>query len=93
MCLASAVPTRGRFTDEAGLAFEEAAAMTEMRLSPRERQVAILLALGHTNQQVASSLAISVRTAEVHRTHAMEKLHARSRVELVAWALENDLLH
>jgi DNA-binding NarL/FixJ family response regulator len=86
------IDERGRF-HEAGLTFDEAAAVTNGRLTPRERQVAILLALGHTNQEIASSVAISVRTAEVHRTHAMEKLHARSRVELVAWALQNDLLH
>ena len=43
-------------------------------LSDREREVLRLLALGHTNQEIAKQLYISVRTAETHRAHIMQKL-------------------
>ena len=43
-------------------------------LSEREREVLRLLALGHTNQEIAKMLYISVRTAETHRAHIMQKL-------------------
>ena len=43
-------------------------------LSDREREVLRLLALGHTNQEIAQMLFISVRTAETHRAHIMQKL-------------------
>ncbi len=45
-------------------------------LSEREREVLRLLALGHTNQEIARQLYISVRTAETHRAHIMQKLRA-----------------
>jgi DNA-binding NarL/FixJ family response regulator len=52
-------------------------------LSEREREVLRLLALGHTNQEIAKLLYISVRTAETHRAHIMQKLRLSSRAELV----------
>jgi two-component system, NarL family, response regulator NreC len=61
-------------------------------LSEREREVLRLLALGHTNQEIASMLFISVRTAETHRAHIMQKLRLSSRAELVRYALEQGLL-
>jgi two-component system, NarL family, response regulator NreC len=61
-------------------------------LSEREREVLRLLALGHTNQEIAASLFISVRTAETHRAHIMQKLHLRTRAELVRYALEHGVL-
>ena len=61
-------------------------------LSDREREVLRLLALGHTNQEIAKSLYISVRTAETHRAHIMQKLRLKSRAELVRYALENGLI-
>ena len=51
-------------------------------LSDREREVMRLLALGHTNQEIAALLYISVRTAETHRAHIMQKLGLASRGEL-----------
>ena len=51
-----------------------------------------LLALGHTNQEIAKQLFISVRTAETHRAHVMQKLGLASRAELVRYALEEGLL-
>ena len=61
-------------------------------LSDREREVLRLLALGHTNQEIAKRLFISVRTAETHRAHIMQKLGLRTRAELVRYALVNGLL-
>ena len=61
-------------------------------LSEREREVLRLLALGHTNQEISKQLYISVRTAETHRAHIMQKLRLSSRAELVRYALEQGLL-
>jgi two-component system, NarL family, response regulator NreC len=61
-------------------------------LSEREREVLRLLALGHTNQEIAKLLFISVRTAETHRAHIMQKLHLSTRAELVRHALSEGLL-
>ena len=61
-------------------------------LSEREREVLRLLALGHTNQEIAKMLYISVRTAETHRAHIMQKLRLSSRAELVRYALTEGLL-
>jgi two-component system response regulator NreC len=61
-------------------------------LSEREREVLRLLALGHTNQEIAEMLYISVRTAETHRAHIMQKLRLSSRAELVRYALGEGML-
>jgi two-component system response regulator NreC len=61
-------------------------------LSDRERDVLRLLALGHTNQEIAGTLFISVRTAETHRSHIMQKLHLQTRAQLVRYALGQGLL-
>jgi two-component system response regulator NreC len=61
-------------------------------LSDREREVLRLLALGHTNQEIAQQLYISVRTAETHRAHIMQKLRLSSRAELVRYAIAQGLL-
>ena len=61
-------------------------------LSEREREVMRLLALGHTNQEIATMLYISVRTAETHRAHIMQKLRLSSRAELVRYAIEQGML-
>ncbi len=61
-------------------------------LSDREREVLRLLALGHTNQEIAEQLYISVRTAETHRAHIMQKLRLSSRAELVRYALDQGLM-
>ena len=61
-------------------------------LSDREREVLRLLALGHTNQEIAKMLFISVRTAETHRAHVMQKLRLSTRAELVRYALAEGML-
>jgi DNA-binding NarL/FixJ family response regulator len=64
----------------------------ENPLSEREQEVLRLLALGHTNQEIAKQLYISVRTAETHRAHIMQKLRLQTRAELVRYALAQGLL-
>ena len=71
---------------------EAAMRAEEDPLSDREREVLRLLALGHTNQEIAKTLYISVRTAETHRAHIMQKLRLSTRAELVRHALANGLL-
>ena len=61
-------------------------------LSDREREVLRMLALGHTNQEIAKRLYLSVRTVETHRAHVMQKLRLETRAELVHYALEQGLL-
>jgi two-component system response regulator NreC len=71
---------------------KERAAAEADPLSEREREVLRLLALGHTNQEIAQALYISVRTAESHRAHIMQKLRLSTRAELVRYALSHGLL-
>jgi DNA-binding NarL/FixJ family response regulator len=56
-------------------------------LSEREHDVLRLLALGHTNQEIAKLLFISIRTAETHRARIMQKLGLTTRAEIVRYAL------
>jgi DNA-binding NarL/FixJ family response regulator len=61
-------------------------------ISERERDVLHLLALGYTNQEIATKLYISVRTVDTHRAHIMRKLGLNTRAELVLFALANGLI-
>ena len=64
----------------------------EPPLSPREREVLRLVALGYTNQQAAEILYLSVKTVETYRARVMAKLGLHTRAELVRYALRNGLL-
>jgi two-component system, NarL family, response regulator NreC len=61
-------------------------------LSEREVQVLRLIALGHTNAEIAEQLFLSVRTVETHRSHIQQKLRLSTRAELVGYALERGLI-
>ena len=61
-------------------------------LSDRETEVLQLIALGHTNTEIAEQLYLSVRTVESHRAHIQQKLRLSTRAELVRYALDHDLL-
>jgi len=65
----------------------------EKGLSEREREVLKYLALGHTNQDIAELLHISVKTVETYKTRVMEKLDLRKRAELVRYAMENGIIN
>ena len=71
---------------------EERARADEDPLSEREHEILRLLALGHTNQEIASQLYLSVRTVETHRAHIMQKLRITTRAELVRYALDHGML-
>jgi two-component system, NarL family, response regulator NreC len=61
-------------------------------LSEREVEVLRLIALGHTNTEIAQQLFLSVRTVETHRAHIQQKLRVSSRAELVGYALQRGLV-
>jgi two-component system response regulator NreC len=61
-------------------------------LSDREVEVLKLIALGHTNAEIAGQLYLSVRTVESHRSHIQQKTRQSSRAELVRYALQNGLV-
>lgn len=61
-------------------------------LSPREAEVLRLMALGHTNREVAEQLDLSVRTVETHRSHIQQKLGLGTRPELTRYALDHGLI-
>jgi two-component system response regulator NreC len=71
---------------------EERVRAEEDPLSEREHEILRLLALGHTNQEIAGQLYLSVRTVETHRAHIMQKLRIQTRAELVRYALEHGML-
>lgn len=62
------------------------------RLTPREREVLRLIALGHTSVEIAHKLGLSPRTIETHRARIHRKLNLDTRAELVRYALQHDLL-
>jgi two-component system, NarL family, response regulator NreC len=61
-------------------------------LSEREVDVLRLIALGHTNAEIAGQLYLSVRTVETHRSHIQQKLSLSTRAELVHYAIERGLI-
>ena len=65
---------------------------TSQRLTPREREILRLLALGYTNREAATELNISVRTVETHRASILAKLRVRTRADLVRYARQNHML-
>lgn len=61
-------------------------------LSERELEVLRMIALGHTNAEIAATLFLSVRTVETHRAHVQQKLSVSTRAELVRYAIDHGLL-
>lgn len=62
-------------------------------LTEREREILILLAKDHTNNEIASILYISYKTVDYHRTNLMKKLNLHSKVELTKYALRRGLIN
>jgi len=75
-----------------GVSREETGDNDQEQLSPRELEVLTLVAQGYTNQQMADSLFLSVKTVETYKARVMEKLNLHSRVELVRYALQHGFL-
>jgi two-component system, NarL family, response regulator NreC len=61
-------------------------------LSERELEVLKLIALGHTNNEIAEQLYLSVRTVESHRAHIQQKLGMTTRSDLVRYAIDRGLI-
>src|SRR5215212_1540226 len=76
----------------ARIASQDPAAGPADDLTDREREVLRLIALGHTNGEIASQLFLSVRTVESHRAHIQQKLGLTTRAELVRYALDRGLI-
>lgn len=57
------------------------------RLTAREREVALMLARGDNNHEIAKALGISVKTVDTHRGHLLEKLECRNNVALARLAI------
>jgi two-component system response regulator NreC len=61
-------------------------------LTAREVEILRLIALGHTNTEIAQQLFLSTRTVETHRAHIQQKTRRNTRAELVRYALEHGLV-
>jgi DNA-binding NarL/FixJ family response regulator len=61
-------------------------------LTPRELEIVKLVAEGHSSDDIATTLVISRKTVEHHRSHIMEKLGMRDRVELTRYAIRRGLV-
>jgi DNA-binding CsgD family transcriptional regulator len=66
-----------------GGTIDDASAPELMDLSPREREIADLLFLGHTNSEISAILRLSIRTIEHHRSRVFREMNVRSRAGLV----------
>jgi DNA-binding NarL/FixJ family response regulator len=62
------------------------ATVNRPRITDREAEVLRLMALGHSNKEIAAAMDISVKTVEVHKANAMRKLQLRGRIDIVKYA-------
>ena len=83
------IPTVG---DEIGQRRVCRCAIAAHVLIERELEVLRLIALGHTNNEIAEQLYLSVRTVESHRAHIQQKLAMTTRSELVRYAIDRGLI-
>jgi DNA-binding NarL/FixJ family response regulator len=63
------------------------------RLTLREREVVQLVGEGKSSKEIAGMLGVSLKTAETHRSNIMIKLNLHSTVELVLYAVRNEIIH
>lgn len=61
-------------------------------LSPREKEVLVLIALGHTQQEIAEQLAVSIKTVDSYKTRIREKLNMTKRSDMVRYALKHNII-
>jgi len=67
-------------------------ASVEAEITPREKEVLVLVARGHSTKQIADQLGISIRTVETHRINMLKKLAVNNSAELIRKAFESKLL-
>ena len=89
-----AVAAGGNYLDPAitgqalsGYFGRRAGSVGEVNLSDRETEVLRLIALGHSNKEIAARHSLSVKTVEAHKANAMRKLDMRSRIDIVRFAI------
>ena len=83
----------GKLAQPGGLAARAAPPASAVApLTPREREVAVLMARGLTNRQIADELVIGERTAEAHVGNILGKLGFTSRAQVAAWAVVQGLV-
>jgi DNA-binding NarL/FixJ family response regulator len=91
-----AVATGGQYLDAALTARDKESMERSRRRQPpisdREQDVLRMMALGHSNKEIASELNISIKTVEVHKANAMRKLWLRGRIDVVRFAILHDWL-
>ena len=61
-------------------------------LTAREREILALIGHGHTNQEIADQLSLSINTVQAHRSHIIDKLNLHSRADLMRYAVRSGLL-
>ena len=74
------------------IAAEPVGSEADGELTHREQEILRLLALGHTNGEIADQLFLSRRTIETHRANIQRKLDLSTRAELTRYAIEHKLL-
>ena len=72
--------------------YEERDSPVQQVLTPREREVIQLVAEGKTTKEIATTLSLSVKTAETHRTNLMRKLDLHSIADLTLYAVRNGIV-
>ena len=83
-----AVATGSQYLD--GFLKKRAAAVENPRQPPiteREKEVLRMMAVGHSNKEIAEALGITIKTVEVHKANAMRKLKLRGRIDVVRYAI------
>jgi DNA-binding NarL/FixJ family response regulator len=65
----------------------------DKKLTNREKEIISLVVEGLTNKEIADQLSISIRTVDSHKNNIMQKLNLKSSVELVKYAIKNNLVH
>src|SRR5579864_1281625 len=78
-----------RLEEAASLLSEESLPRGEVALSDREWEVAMLVARGLSNRQIAAQLILSERTIDTHVSHILRKLSLVSRAQIAAWAVQH----
>jgi len=78
-----------RLLDAANVLREERPTPADSTLSDREWEVAMLVAQGLSNRQIAAQLIVSERTIDTHVSHILRKLSLVSRAQIAAWAVQH----
>jgi len=74
------------------LALEDSTVKVKDSLTSREEEVLLLVAQGNTSKAIAEKLSISVKTAQTHRYHIMEKLGLHNQTEIVKYAIRKGII-